>query len=64
MRAVKLCTNKMLRLMHVDLYNGCKMVVGVVVVTGICNLLYRHVSFMRHFKKIADRINTKYAAEI
>ena len=24
----------------------------------------RHVSFIRHFKKYADRINTKYAAEI
>ena len=27
-------------------------------------ILVRHVSFMRHFKKYADRINTKYAKEI
>ena len=27
-------------------------------------ILVRHVSFMRHFKKYADHINTKYAAGI
>jgi len=27
------------------------------------NLFTRHVRFMQHLKKYADRINTKYAAE-
>ena len=30
----------------------------------VCVCVYRHVSIMRHCFKYADRINTKYAAQI
>jgi len=64
MWALKLCTNKMLHLMHVDLYNGCKMVVVLLSLLVFVTCYIGMLVLCGILKKYADRINTKYAAEI
>ena len=54
----------MLHLMHIDLYNGCKMVVVLLSLLVFVTCYIGMLVLCGILKKYADRINTKYAAEI
>jgi len=53
-------TTQITETMNAAVINQCQQVEVALVKV----ILVRHVSFMRHLKKYADRINTKYAKEI
>ena len=54
----------MLHLMHVDLYNGCKMVVVLLSLLVFVPCYIGMLVLCGILKKYADRIITKYVAEI